>query len=280
VSRVATKGRKASPIQTLLLSLVVSGVMAYAFNTYIYAPSKPALARLQAREAQMRFDNEAVRGSIARYGMPRLKARIAQYQGMRGELDRLIPPGDSLLDVLGVLHQAARYSGVELTGVKPDSNVGVGEYVRRGWTITAVGAYEKLGVFLTTLAGQPHIMRPVRVQLTQGLKTDVTEEATQDPRTVVRMAFTLETIWNSTSSATTSAALPPLPGDIGLGMPAMGAPPALPAMPAVGAPVTATAPVAADEATPSTNRRPLGGYSPAQPITASQTPDTNSSEHP
>lgn len=184
--------------QLALLLLLASGGLVYGYVTRVWQPAQPALEALDTRRGALDQANAAVRGSIASYGLPRLKARIAAFQSMRGTLNQLIPPSDSLLDVLGVLHHAAQQAGVDVTGIRPDSSALSGPYAQRGWAVQAAGSYTRLGYFLTLLGNQPHIMRPAHVTLTPGTKTDLTSTGAAEVRNIVRMSLTLETVWNAT----------------------------------------------------------------------------------
>ena len=257
-------------VQLALLCVAAAVGLVYGYLKMVHAPAQPTLQVLEVRRAALEQANAQVRGSIAAYGLPRLRARILQYQAMRGALDSLIPPSDSLLDVLGVLHRVAQNTGIEVAGVRPDSSTLEGPYAKRGWSITAVGAYEKLGRFLAVLASEPHIARPTHVAMTQALNTDITVPWAADVRAVVKMQFTLETVWNATPLDTLSGtgafdASGTLPA--GNSMPAVASPASGPlpplALPSGGTLSPRSTPVLAPAPT-----RALGGYTAGDPSPA------------
>ena len=239
---------RAVPMQIAILLLIAAASLVYFYVTYVYRPALEPAEATRAHVEALQAANTQVRGSIAAYGLPRLKARIASYRAMRGDLERLIPPSDSVLDVLGMLDRAAARAGVTVAGVHPESSTVAGAYFKRGWAITAVGSAERMGLFLTALGNETHIVRPQRLTMTPISRKDVDGRAAGDPRTLVHAAFSLETVWNATlldTAVPVEATAAPVSSG---GLPTAG--PLQPA--AVETPTASVSP----------RGRPMGGYSP------------------
>ncbi|MBA4070948.1 MAG: hypothetical protein C0497_03800 [Gemmatimonas sp.] len=234
-----SQGLRHAPVwRTMLTPGTISTVLVAAFSVvgaflhhrYVYAPMLPQIEVDSARSARLRDRNEAVRQSIAAFGLPRLRARIAGYAQMQAAFGALVPPRDSSQRVLGTVYTTATLTDTRLTSVHPDSLVTEGDYAVRRYRVVAGGTYDAVGQFLTQLANGRQIMRPTQVvirpmQVPAGSRVAGAGDVT--------IGFVLETEW--------SIAVGDATGDVGASGPLSGAvdplsaptgvPGALPALP-------------------------------------------------
>jgi Tfp pilus assembly protein PilO len=187
-------------VQAAILLMLAATAAVYFDYQYSYVPQLPLVEQDSTSLAKLRKDNETVRRSIGAMGLPRLQARIHQFLKIRSQIEALVPPADSVQDLLGTLNRAARVSEVELASVHPDSNGTVGQYAKRSWRVSVTGPYERVGAMLATIAGEPHIMRPLKVRVVSD-----PDPVPRGAEPAVRAQFTVESYWTATGLDTLAA---------------------------------------------------------------------------
>ena len=150
--------------QKALLGMIMVLGGAYAFHTYWYTPRSDELDELDARVEYVETRNRTAQIAAARGGAD-LEARIALYERHMGALEALIPASEEVPQLMRTISAQARGSGVGLSALEPETDQPGEHYTKLTWRVSAVGEYDNVGRFLTSIASLPRIATPVDVEL-------------------------------------------------------------------------------------------------------------------
>jgi type IV pilus assembly protein PilO len=150
--------------QKALLGMIMVLGGAYAFHTYWYTPKSDELDELDARVEYVETRNRNAQIAAARGGAD-LEARIALYERHMGALEALIPASEEVPQLMRTISAQARGSGVGLSALEPETDQPGEHYTKLTWRVSAVGEYDNVGRFLTSIASLPRIATPVDVEL-------------------------------------------------------------------------------------------------------------------
>lgn len=203
--------------QKLLIVAVAITAALYAFWEFLHSPRKEEIAEMETRLEQLQDQNTRAQ-ILATRGGKQLQERLVLYERHIAQLERLIPAGEEVPDLLNDMALEARQSDVELALMRPEPAETGTFYTKQSYSMGVLGSYHDVAGFLTAVASLPRIVTPVDLEVVTA------EEAQQrlapEGTTLVVARFRIQTY-----------VLPPPggPGAPGGGGPAQqGAPPANP----------------------------------------------------
>jgi type IV pilus assembly protein PilO len=171
--------------QKKLALILVPVAAAVLYWNFMYTPVVEDLDNLEARVERITAGNNAMRAVIARHGTD-LPRRLAIFQEHVRQLEDLIPRREDVPVLIHQITQRALDTGVELTVIRPGSEV-VGEfYSQQTFELQVRGNYHNIAEYLTAIGSLTRIVRPYDVKL------DVEDRVADAPPTL-RASFRIQT---------------------------------------------------------------------------------------
>jgi type IV pilus assembly protein PilO len=171
--------------QKQLALLIVPLAAAVLYWNFMYTPRTAELDQLEARVETLTTKNNALRAVVARYGTD-LPKRVAIFQEHVQQLEDLIPRREDVPVLIHQITQRALDTGVELTVIRPGSEVAGDFYSQQTFELQVRGQYHSIADYLTAIGSLTRIVRPYDVKL------DVEDRVADEPPTL-RATFRIET---------------------------------------------------------------------------------------
>jgi type IV pilus assembly protein PilO len=151
--------------QKKLLLALLPLVLAFLYYQFVHGPRTEQIEELEARLEQLERANAAAR-VLAERGGPELQRRLAVYEQHMTRLEELLPRREEVAELLHSMTLRAQSAGVELTGLRPESEEPSPYYTRHTYEVNVRGAYHNVGRFLTEVGSLPRIITPAEFKLT------------------------------------------------------------------------------------------------------------------
>jgi Tfp pilus assembly protein PilO len=144
------------------------------------------ITTLKTHFEELDAKNTAAKVTAARGG-PELQKRLAVYEQHMVRLEELIPKSEEVPQLLHTMTLRAQETGVDLSSMKPESEVPGEFYTKQTYAMSVIGPYHDVGRFLSAVGSLPRIITPVQVKLERTPQTTRTGEAK------LRAVFKIET---------------------------------------------------------------------------------------
>jgi type IV pilus assembly protein PilO len=176
---------KDSAKQKQLVLLIVPLAAAILYWNFLYSPKVEELGTLEARVERLTAKNNAMRAVVAKHGTE-LPKRLAIFQEHVQQLEELIPRREDVPVLIHQITQRALDTGVELTVIRPGSEIAGDFYSQQTFELQVRGQYHNIAEYLTAIGSLSRIVRPYDVKL------DVEDRVKDEPPTL-RASFRIET---------------------------------------------------------------------------------------
>jgi type IV pilus assembly protein PilO len=149
----------------LVFGLILVGGLGYLGFEYVFRPKAEQVAVLESRLETLQDRNRTARSITAEDGIADLELSVAMQTEQLKQVERLIPLGEELPDLLDAIAAEAQRTGVEITLIQPAAAVAEEFYTRRTYDLSVLGSYHQVGDFLGRVAGLPRIVTPMNLNM-------------------------------------------------------------------------------------------------------------------
>lgn len=155
----------------VFLAVAVLGL----FYFYVYSPRTTELDEQEDRIAQLQQQNRQARAQIG--NLDEIRAELRRQERLFELLQDLVPPQAEVPAVYESIAQEVEALGLELNRVTPSNPQSVegGYYQQQTWQMEVEGTYHTVGEFLTRVASQSRIIRPVVQEIRPASRTNTGE---------------------------------------------------------------------------------------------------------
>ena len=143
----------------LLASALVAGGGVYQFTM----PQLTELDQLEAKEQQLRTEFSTKQKKAV--NVEDYRAQFKEIEALLGDMIKQMPTRAEVAELLDEISLTALASGLENTLFKPEGQVRKDFYVEVPYSISMIGKYEELGLFISGLASLPRIVTVHNVTL-------------------------------------------------------------------------------------------------------------------
>lgn len=171
--------------QKQIALIMVPVAAAVLYWNFMYTPRVEELTTTEKRVETLVTKNNAMRAVIAKHGTD-LPKRLAIFQEHVDQLEELIPRREDVPVLIHQITQRALDTGVELTVIRPGSEVAGEFYSQQTFELQVRGEYHSIAEYLTSIGSLSRIVRPYDVKL------DVEDRQVDQPPTL-RASFRIET---------------------------------------------------------------------------------------
>ena len=158
--------------QKKLLIGLIPLLALFAYHQLVHGRKVADAELLEDRLEQLTATNNAAK-VLAAQGGPELERKLAIYEQHMRQLEELIPKRDEVAELLHAVTERSLSAGVELTGMKPESEDPGQFYTRRVTMLGVRGTYHNIASFLSEIGSLQRIVTPIDLKLTRGPATQV-----------------------------------------------------------------------------------------------------------
>lgn len=128
---------------------------------FMYPSATEQIDTMEARLESLERNNNTARAIAAQGSVDDLEKRLALYRQHISQLERLIPNGDEVPELLEAIATSAQNTHVELALMRPDEDVASDFYRRVTYEMGVIGHYHDVADFLTQVGSLSRIVTPI-----------------------------------------------------------------------------------------------------------------------
>ena len=186
-------GPKGQREQLLFLVTILAGASVFLYWYFAYSPRAADLAQKQERVEALVTLNQKAKSEMAKGDPAALRRQIAEYQQNLKLVRTLIPAGNEVPALLEQVSTAARRVGLDLATVDPQPVIEGENYDTYRYTISLVGSYHDLAIFLTNVGSLTRIVLPLNLSLQTPTNASVIKAHEKPNASVIEARFQLQT---------------------------------------------------------------------------------------
>lgn len=168
--------------QNIMLLVLVTGGLSYAYYTFLWAPMQTKYAvsveTLKATESKVA---EMRRRALE---LPKLQAEMKQLEQQVAELERLLPKDKEIPQLLRVVTKTAQRFQIKITQINPLAVAAQPNYNELPFQMSVQGNYHAFGYFLAELGQGSRIMSARNIVYSQ-------IPSSKDSNATIAASFTL-----------------------------------------------------------------------------------------
>lgn len=157
-------------------------IIFYGYWSLMYSPTKKAIAEQKKVAEEL---NTKLAGARARAGqLNRIQAEMASLQTDVAELEKLLPRGRELPQLIRVFTHRAEANGLQMSTLTPSKPIAKGLYDEIPYAVSVTASFHGLGHFLTAMGKGDRLFAARNLTFTAA-------SAKSDPSKTVNATFTL-----------------------------------------------------------------------------------------